>query len=253
MNRLQGRLAIVTGGTSGIGADIARAMTAEGAAVIVTGRNEARGLALARELGDSAHFVAHDVAEETSWARVMVKAASLGDLDILVNCAGVMTPVDIEQTSYNLWLDTMRINAGGVFLGCKAAIAAMKAHGRPSSIVNVGSTTALKTAQWVFAYGASKAAALSMTRSIALHCAQSGYRIRCNAVLPGVVETPMLAPILEGSPDRAAAIEQLKSLHPIGRLLTGQEVANAVLYFASEASSGVTGTHICVDGGQTAG
>lgn len=170
-----------------------------------------------------AHFAAHDAAEEASWNEVMAEASRLGDLDILVNCAGVMVPVDIEHTDHALWLETMRINAGGCFLGSKAAIGIMKSHGKPSSIVNVGSTTALKTAAWVFAYGASKAAALSMTRSMALHCAQAGYAIRCNAVLPAVVDTPMLDPIL-GSSRSKESMAQLKALHPIGRLVTAEEV-----------------------------
>lgn len=253
MERVRGRVALVTGGTSGIGAQIARSLVADGASVLLTGRNAERGEALCRELGAGAHFAFHDVAEEQSWAEVIAKVADLGELDVLVNCAGIMIPADIENTSQALWMDIFRTNAGGTFLGCKAAIEVMKAHGKPSSIINVGSTTALKTAPWVFAYGASKAAIMSMTRSIALHCAQARYPIRCNAVLPGVVETPMLDPILGGAANKASALEALKALHPIGRLVTSQEVANAVLYLASEESTGVTGIHICVDGGQTAG
>ena len=102
------------------------------------------------------------------------------------------------------------------------------------------------------AYGASKAAALSLTKSVALHCAESNYNIRCNAVLPGVVMTPMVEGVVAAAPDREAALAQLASQHPIGRMLEGREVAAAVVYFASEESSGVTGAHFAVDGGMTA-
>lgn len=253
MSMLAGKLAVVTGGTSGIGAEIARRLHAAGATTVVTGRNAERGGALVTELGANSHYCKHDVSEESSWQGVMQSVEKFGDLDVLVNCAGIMIPLDIEQTEYDLWLQTMSTNAGGCYLGSRQAIAIMKGHGKPSSIINVGSTTALKTAPWVFAYGASKAAILSMTRSMALHCAQSGYAIRCNAVLPAVVETPMLDPILDASEDREAALEQLKALHPIGRLISAEEVANTVRFLASDDASGITGAHICVDGGQTAG
>ena len=171
---------------------------------------------------------------------------------MLVNNAGVMTPCDVENTSLDLFQHTMSTNAGGLFLGCKLALAQMKEQGTPASLVNVLSTTALKTSAWTLAYGASKAASLSMTKSIALHCAEMGYDIRCNAVLPGVVMTPMVEGVLNADPDREAALANLTESHPIGRLIEGREVANAVLYYASSESSGVTGSHFSVDGGQTA-
>lgn len=216
--------------------------------------DEEGGHRVQNELGKRSQFIPLDAAEEQSWKTLLQQVEKEFDgPDILVNCAGIMQPLDIENTDYDLWLKIMRVNAGGCFLGCKYAIDAMKRHKRTSSIINVASTTALKTAAWVFAYGASKAAVWSMTKSMALRCVEAGYDIRCNAVLPGVVDTPMNAPILDSSPDREETLNTLASVQPIGRFITTDEVANAVLYFASELSSGVTGTHLCVDGGQTAG
>ncbi|MGV6808148.1 MAG: SDR family oxidoreductase [bacterium] len=253
MGRLSNKVVLVTGATSGIGIDIARRCVEEGAKVAAAGRNAERGEAVAAELGDNAVFVQLDVSSEDSWQATMQKIVdTFGRLDVLVNNAGVMTPCDVENTSVDLFRDTIMTNAGGVFMGCKLAIAQMKTQNAPASLVNVLSTTALKTSAWTLAYGASKAAALSVTKSIALHCAQAGYDIRCNAVLPGVVMTPMVENVLNASPDREATLAALVADHPIGRLMTGTEVANAVIYYASEESSGVTGSHFAVDGGQTA-
>lgn len=253
MSRLENKRVLVTGATSGIGVDIARRCAEEGARVAVAGRNRERGEAVVADIGGQAFFVPLDVSSEASWGEALSSVvAELGGLDVLVNNAGVMTPCDVENTSLELFRDTLMTNAGGVFLGCRTAIAQMKSQGSPCSLVNVLSTTALKTSAWTMAYGGSKAAALSITRSIALHCAEQGYEIRCNAVLPGVVMTPMVENVLAAAPDRDAALAGLTASHPIGRLLTGTEVANAVIYYASDESSGVTGSHFAVDGGLTA-
>ncbi len=250
---LADKVVLITGATSGIGADIARRFAEEGAVVLLSGRSEERGAALQRELGERAEFLRQDIAEEADWQRVMATIRQRwGRLDALVNCAGVMLPGDIENCDYDTFQSTLRTNAGGVFLGCKYAIELMKDNPDGAALVNVASTTALKPAPWVTAYAASKAAILSLTRSIALHCAGAGYTIRCNAVLPGVVRTPMLEPLLAAAGDPEAALAELAATHPIGRLVEGREVAEAVLYYASERSSGVTGSHLAVDGGQTA-
>jgi 3(or 17)beta-hydroxysteroid dehydrogenase len=253
MGRLANKVVLVTGATSGIGVDIAQRCIEEGALVGVAGRSAERGQAVVAKLGDRARFIALDVASEASWQEAITNVIDcFGRLDVLVNNAGVMTPCDVENTSVELFQQTMNTNAGGLFIGCKLAIAQMKQQGEPASLVNVLSTTALQTSAWTMAYGASKAAALSITKSIALHCAQMGYDIRCNAILPGVVMTPMVEGVLNAAPDREAALANLTESHPIGRLIEGREVANAVLYYASEESSGVTGSHFAIDGGQTA-
>ena len=254
MQSLADKVAIVTGAASGIGADIARLFAAEGARVVLTDVDRDGGEAVAGELGDAALFLQQDVASESDWDRVVSEVEQRhGRLDVLVNNAALVRATTIEDTDLELFRSSFMTNAGSVYMGCKRAIASMKKHGEPASLVNIASTTAVSTAAWTFAYGMSKAAVLSMTRSIALHCAASGYNIRCNAVLPGVVMTPAVQRVLDASPDPDATLAGLVASHPIGRLLEGREVAGAVRYLASDESSGITGTHITVDGGQTAG
>ncbi|MEM1141960.1 MAG: SDR family oxidoreductase [Pseudomonadota bacterium] len=253
VSRLANKTVLVTGATSGIGVEIARVCVEEGATVAVAGRNHQRGKAVAAELGPQAAFVPLDVSQEPSWQEAFDQLKQeFGRIDVLVNNAGIMAPGGIADTSVDGFQQTMMTNAGGVFLGCQYAIADMASRGARGSIVNVLSTTALKTSAWTLAYGASKAASLSLTKSVALHCAESGYDIRCNAVLPGVVMTPMVEGVVSTAPDREAALAQLSAQHPIGRMLEAREVAMAVMYFASDESSGVTGTHFAVDGGMTA-
>ena len=253
MSRLQNKVVLVTGATSGIGTDIARRCVEEGAKVAIAGRSVERGEAVSAELGNNTIFVQLDVASEESWQQAIdLVVKKWGCLDVLVNNAGVMTPCDVENTSVDLFQQTVMTNAGGVFMGCKAAIGQMKKQNTSAALVNVLSTTALKTSAWTMAYGASKSAALSITKSIALHCAEQQYDIRCNAVLPGIVMTPMVENVISVSPDKEAALAALIASHPIGRLITGDEVANAVIYFACEESVGVTGSHFAVDGGLTA-
>ena len=253
MGRLSEKVVLVTGATSGIGIDIARRCVEEGAFVYAAGRNRERGEAVAVELGAQAEFLQLDVSLEDSWEKAMGHVIDTsGRLDVLVNNAGILLTRDVESTEIDQFQQILMNNAGGVFLGCKHAIAVMKKQQSPASLVNVLSTTALKTSAWTMAYGASKAASLSITKSIALYCAEQGYPIRCNALLPGVVMTPMVEEMLKESPDPEATISALIASHPIGRAVEGKEVANAVIYFASEESSGVTGAHFAVDGGQTA-
>ena len=253
MSRLANKTVLVTGATSGIGAEVARVCAEEGAKVAVAGRNHHRGEAIAAELGPQAMFVPLDVSRESSWQAAFGQLKQdFGDVDVLVNNAGIMTPGGVADTSVATFQQTMMTNAGGVFLGCQYAIAHMVSRGARGSIINVLSTTAVKTSAWTLAYGASKAASLSIAKSVALHCAESGYDIRCNAVLPGVVMTPMVEGVVSAAPDREAALAQLATQHPIGRMLEAREVARAVVYFASDESSGVTGTHFAVDGGMTA-
>ena len=254
MPSLDNKVAIVTGSASGIGAEIARVFVAEGARVVLTDIDVDRGRTHAAALGEAAHFVEQDVSKEASWDAVMTATRDhFGALHILVNNAALVRTASIEDTEYELFRDTLMTNAGSVYMGCKRAIEVMKAHGEAGSLVNIASTTAVATAAWTFAYGMSKAAVLSMTKSIALHCAGSGYDIRCNAVLPGVVMTPAVQQVMDSSPDPEATLAGLKASHPIGRLLERAEVASAVRYLASDESSGMTGAHIAVDGGQTAG
>ena len=253
MGRLNEKIVLVTGATSGMGIDIARRCVEEGAHVAVCGRNQQRGVAVAENLGERAHFIELDVTREASWQKGFAEVVDkFGGLDVLVNNAGFAQLGSIEQLGLDALNQTYMTNAGAIFLGCKLAIAIMKRQGRKASIVNNLSATALKPGSMTTAYAASKAAALSLTKSIALHCAEQKYPIRCNAVLPGMVMTPMVSETLLAGLSEAeanAALEQMIATHPIGRMIEGEEVANAVVYLASDESTGVTGTHIAVDGG----
>lgn len=249
MSRYQGKLAIVTGGSSGIGKAIVEALLSEGAEVIVADLKAPQ-----QPGGERQSYQALDIAQESSWnALFSAVRRERGRLDLLVNCAGILLPADIEHTGTEDFMQTMSVNAMGPMLGCKLCIAEMVQYGRPGAIVNVASTTALRADPWYIAYAASKAAVVNMTRTIALHCCKLGYPVRVNAVLPGVVLTPMVEALLAGAPDPQAAREQLESLHPMGRLLRPEEIAPAVLLLGSDEASGMTGASVCVDAGLTIG
>lgn len=252
--RFAGKVALVTGGTSGIGAAIVRGLVRDGAKVVISGIQDAEGRALQDELGANTLFVHHDVSSEQSWRDLTASLrGAMPQLDIVVNNAGVSPMGDIESMSLEQFNGVFAINVGGVFLGCKYGIEMMKHNEGGGAIVNIASTTALKCPPWVTAYGASKAAVVHLTRTVALHCANHRYRIRCNAVLPGAVLTPMVNAVVDASPDPEAAMQGLIAAHPIGRLGETSEIADTVLFLASDASSYVTGALLPVDGGATAG
>ncbi|MBT4518737.1 MAG: glucose 1-dehydrogenase [Halieaceae bacterium] len=251
--RLQNKIAIITGAASGIGAEIARRFVQEGAKVVIADLNIEGATQLAGELGEGCMARKHDVSDEASWKALITETlAAHSRLDVLVNCAGIMIPGDIETTSFELFNSIMSVNLGGVFLGCQNAVEAMKTNEEGGAIVNISSTSALRCPTWVTAYGTSKAAVLTLTRAVAVHCATNEYKIRCNAVAPGAALTPMVQNLLDHDPDPETALAAIVSQHPLGRLATPADVANAALYLASDESSYVTGTVIPVDGGAAA-
>lgn len=247
MQRFAGKLAYVTGAGSGIGASIAESLVAEGARVIALDLNPGCSA------GSHVHPVTFDVADEAAWLSLHDRVPQgWGDPQIFINCAGILVTGDIESMDYATFQRLMAVNAGGTFLGCQFAVRRLRETALPGVIVNVVSTSALRTAPWVVGYAASKAAALSITRSVALHCAQARLPIRCNAVLPGVTMTPMVQHMIEAAPDPPAVRSMLEAQHPTGRLSTPAQVAQAVLYLASEQAADVTGVALPVDGGLTA-
>lgn len=249
MGRLDGRKALITGGASGIGATTARLFMAEGALVVTTDIDETKGQETAEELGADCSFFPHDVTSEASWERVMTLARQVhGGVDIVVNSAGVSIPSSIEDASLTHWRQVMSINCDGVFLGCKHGVRAMKGEGG-GAIVNLSSTLGAKAGSIYAAYCASKAAVLSITRTTALHCAEQGYGIRCNAVLPGATDTPMYQGYIAAADDEEAARAQFAAAHPLGRVGRPEDVAHAILYLASKEADFVTGVELPVDGG----
>ncbi len=249
MARLVGRVALVTGAASGLGRAISEAFIAEGARVAMTDIDVSEGERVAAQAGSSALFIQHDVASETGWNEAVARAIkAFGRLDTLVNNAGISLPGTIETLTLDAWDKTLAVDLTGVFLGCKLALPALKAAGE-GSIINISSMLGLKAeAEWV-GYNAAKSAVTLMTKSIALHCAQRRYNIRCNSIHPGVIRTPILDKLLDAVPDPDALMQQFIAKHPIGRIGDPSDVAALAVYLASQESKFVTGSSCVVDGG----
>ncbi len=252
MSRVAGKVALVTGGASGLGLAVARRLAAEGARVMITDLDEAAGGAVARDIGGDTHFLGHDVRSEDDWIAVMAAAVRrMGRLDVLVNCAGIAILKDVEETTFEEWRDVMTVNLDGVFLGCKHGVMAMKESGG-GSIINMSSVSGLIGGYNLAAYNASKGGVRLLTKSVALHCARQKYAIRCNSVHPSFVDTPMVRAFIDASRDPERTEETLKRQIPLGRLGHVDDVAAMVLYLASDESAFITGAEMVVDGGLTA-
>ncbi len=250
--RLDGKVALITGGGSGMGMVASRLFANEGAKVVVTDVADHAGEAVVAEIvaeGGEAMFVHADVSKEAD-AEAMVGAAveRFERLDVLYNNAGVMMGADgsVHSTDESVWDTTLAINVKGVAFGCKFGVPAMIASGG-GSIINVASFVAwLGAATSQTAYTASKGAVLAMTREIAVEYARKG--IRCNALCPGPIDTPLLAELLSDPARRQRRLVHI----PMGRLGQAEELAKAALFLASDDSSYMTGTSLIVDGGITA-
>jgi 3(or 17)beta-hydroxysteroid dehydrogenase len=250
--RVENKVVLISGGASGIGAATARLVVREGGRAVIADRDEARGAALAAELGDAAAFVALDVVQEPSWqAAVAAGVRRFSGLHGLVNAAGVGVRNTIEDCSLEEYRRVNDINALGTFLGCKAAIPAMKESGS-GSIVNISSVLGLRGAAQAMAYCASKGAVRSLTKNVALHCATQKLDIRCNSVHPGYIDTPMIAPRLAQTVGNMSGRQSLEEMHPLGRLGRAEEVAYMILFLLSEESGFSTGSEFVCDGGLTA-
>jgi len=233
MKRVEGKVVLVTGGASGLGAADARMLAREGAKVVVSDINEAGGKRLAQQIGGS--FMRHDVRSESDWQAVIAHTLQRhGKLDVLVNNAGNVITADIEQTSLEQFRLLQAVHAEGTFLGCRHALAVMKEQG--GSIVNMASLAALRGCPPVFAYACAKGAIRALTTTLATHCLSLGYPIRCNAVFPGVIDTPL-------------AVSVVGHLPGMGQ---PDDVAGMVLFLASDESRFVTGAEFVVDNGATA-
>jgi len=247
--RLDGKVALITGGGSGMGKVASELFVAEGAKVVLTDVNDEAGGATAAALGDAAFYLHADVSHEAD-AEAMVAATveRFGRLDVLYNNAGVMLPDDgsVDAMDERIWDITLGVNVKGVAFGCKYGIPAMLATGG-GSIINVASFVAwLGAATSQTAYTASKGAVLAMTREIAVEYARKG--IRCNALCPGPIETPLLLALLSDEEKK-----QRRFVHiPMGRLGQADELAKGALFLASDDSSFMTGASLIIDGGITA-
>ena len=253
MGRVAGKVALITGGASGLGLATARLMAAEGAKVAITDLQRDKGLAAARDIGPDAIFLEHDVTSEERWQQVVTETeGKFGKLNIVVNSAGIGTEGTIEDTSLVDFRKMMAINVEGVFLDCKHGIAAMKKHNEPSSIVNISSVAGIVSGYQMCAYSASKGAVRLMSKSVALHCARAGYNIRCNSVHPAFISTPMVEAPLAAAGDPEKARKRLLRMVPIGRIGEPDDIGDMILYLGSEESTFLTGAEMGVDGGCTA-
>ncbi|MCP3135937.1 glucose 1-dehydrogenase [Pyxidicoccus xibeiensis] len=256
MKRVEGKVALVTGGVGGLGSAAAKLLAREGAKVVVTDRKEreAEGLALAASLGEGAGlFLPLDVTREADWASAMERTlAHFGRLDVLVNNAGMGIPKDIESISLQEWRLVHAVNLDGVFLGCQYGIKAMRQCGAKGSIINVSSVAGLQGVPTIVAYGSAKGAVRLLSKSVALHCAHKGYGIRCNSIHPTFIETNMVAELANssGNPEKARA--HMARTIPLGHLGEPDDFAYAVLYLASDESKLMTGSEFVLDGGATA-
>ncbi|MBD2843340.1 SDR family NAD(P)-dependent oxidoreductase [Erythrobacter rubeus] len=247
MPNLSGKVAIVTGCASGIGAATVKRLKADGAAVLGTDLNAAEGSALCQQVG--AEFAEQDVADTVLWPTIVDQAVqAFGRIDILVNNAGAVSQNSIEDVSDEIWDRTFAVNVTGTMAGCRAAIAAMKANpdGPFGAIINIASTSAMAALPGDVAYCSSKGAVRVLTKSVAVHCAQQGYNIRCNTVIPGATETGILNAAEEHIPGLKAAVA---ATSPLNRLGDPAETAAAIAFLASDECPFMTGAEMLVDGG----
>ncbi|GAA6202922.1 SDR family oxidoreductase [Aquicoccus sp. SU-CL01552] len=253
MDRLNGKLCVVTGAGRGIGAAIARAFAREGSTVVVTDKVEDLAASVAKDTGG--HHLRLDVASEADWA-ALAKAWPV--CDVLVNNAGitgfeeVMRPQDPEHATLADWRAVHAVNLDGTFLGCRYAIGAMRTKGA-GSIINISSRSGLVGIPAAAAYASSKAAVRNHTKSVALYCAEQGLNIRCNSIHPAAILTPMWEPMLGDGPDREARMAAFVADTPMRRFGTVEEVAAIALLLASDEAAYMTGAELTVDGGLLAG
>ncbi|MEP3245788.1 MAG: glucose 1-dehydrogenase [Sneathiella sp.] len=257
MGRLQNKRAIITGGASGIGWETAKLFIREGATVVITDRNREAGEQAAQKLDGQAVFFEQDVTDEASWPKLFDFATEVMGLpNLLINNAGILRTgrhQTLEDTDLAEWKAVNAVNAEGVFLGCKAAILAMKEQG--GAIVNMASVAANQSTPDLIAYGASKAAVAHITKSVAAHCLRKRYPVRCNSVHPNPIKTAMgdelMAQIGHGDIEKGwAAFAQNPGTGGIGQ---PEDVAQAILFLASDEARHTTGAELMVDGGMNVG
>ena len=251
--KLEGKVALITGGSLGLGKATAELFAKEGAKVVITGRTEKtlqEAVEDAKSKGLELSYLVSDVSkEEDCWEAVQFTLDTYGKIDILFNNAGILGVGRTHETDLEFWDKVFAINVRGLFMMSKFTIPHMLENGG-GCIVNNSSILGLKAVPGVAAYNATKGAVTQLTRSTALDYAQEGIRV--NAICPGTIETPMVEGLLDDMPERDAAEELFKSFHPMGRFGTADEIANAVLFLCDDSVGFMTGTMLSVDGGWVA-
>ena len=252
MGRLQDKVALVTGGASGLGYGIAQRFCEEGATTIISDISDDLEPVAAR-LG--AGYLQHDVRSEERWQAVVQDIVSRhGRLDVVVNNAGIFTSCPIDDTPLDQWQNVLDVNLTGVFLGCKHAVRQMKRNpgGSAGSIINLSSVVGLRGQLGGAAYSASKGGVRLLTKTVALENAR--VAIRCNSIHPGVIDTPIMDPMFAASPDPVAMRERIEQSLPIGYMGDpARDIGNLAVYLASDESVYITGAEHVADGGMTIG
>ena len=248
MKRLDGKIAIITGASKGLGEADSRRFIEEGATVIMADVDAQAGERLADELGENAEFLKFDVRDEDSWKTLIADVESRhGKLDILVNNAGIVISGSIEQQSLEDWNAVMDVSAKGTFLGCKHAIPAMKRSGG-GSIINMSSIASIQGEQHIAAYSAAKGAIQSLTLSIAAYTAKNQLNIRCNSLHPSLILTPMVVKVRAMVTDPE---EAKRRLPPEAELGEPNDVASMVVFLASDEAKFINGTSTAIDNGKS--
>lgn len=249
MGRVAGKVALVTGGASGMGKADAQLLAREGAKVVVADLNEADGQAVAASIGANAVFMRLNVSDEENWKSVIAATVEkFGRLDILVNNAGIIALGTIVDTTLESWRLVNSVNSDGVFLGCKHAIPVMAKSGG-GSIINMSSVAAIHGQSFVAAYTASKGAVRALTKNVAMYCKEQKNGIRCNSVHPDGVKTPMVVKVATGK--ETATQEDVDKLGKFGNMCEPEDIANLVLYLASDESRFVNGAEMLIDNAST--
>lgn len=252
MDRLAGKIALVTGAASGLGKGIAQRFIEEGATTLITDV-AASGATVAQALG--AEFLEQDVRSEEGWEEVVKTLVDRhGRLDILVNNAGIFSNNPVDETPLEDWQRTLDVNLTGVFLGCKHGVRQMKLNpgGAGGSIINLSSVVGLRGQLGGSAYGASKGGVRLLTKTVALENARMA--IRCNSIHPGIIDTPIMDPLFKASADPDAMRANIEDSLPIGYMgEPARDIGNLALYLASDESVYITGAEMVADGGMTIG
>ena len=255
MNRVKNKAALITGGASGLGLASGKLLLEEGAKVMFTDINQVELDNISDQIDnkfvDSYGTKLLDVTNEENWESVLSESVEeLGGLNILLNSAGITLGADIVSTSFDIWKKVHDVNLDGVFLGCKYALPLMSQSGS-GSIINLSSISGIVAGWNTAAYNSSKAAVRHLTKSIALYCGKKEIDVRCNSIHPAFVDTPILDPMKQVF-GKDEAIKKLARQIPINRIGEPLDVANAVLYLASDESKFMTGSEIVLDGGLSA-
>lgn len=263
MNRLDGKIALISGAARGIGAETARLMIEAGAKAVLGDVLDERGKETANELGENAHYVRLDVSQEADWRSAIAETVDrFGKLDVLVNNAGVFLGKGIEEATLADWQRLVAVNLTGVFLGTKHALPALREaaanHEAGSAIVNLSSVAGIVGSMSDPLYSMTKGGVALFTKSAALEFARKGYRVRVNSVHPGTTMTDMADIVLNsrarnlGSNDPEAAMQQALARIPLGRMGTATDIAKGVVFLASDDAAFMTGAGLVLDGGITA-